>query len=306
ASLYVTDNKKSDNEKWALIDILKDRFKKEQERQTKKNTPPLPFPTQPVKMNSKKFIIKTERLNSEGKTVIVEKEYKRWDTAGGGDCAFHALFGELKNGTFTADLAVRKEFCTHLKENPLPPSFINQLEEFFEYLHKEEEGSDEVKNNGRLVAEYLEALSPVFEKGFKENKGYKADISAIKKGLKDVEGSQEPTAIDERKRLNGQLDAVKKRFVEDPDVKNVSLNKLGTKGVFLFQHELIELAKFKNKPLIIHQKDHKGNEISTKYMNGEIIPNNKTFREKDPASKIAWTHVYYEGSHFERVTKKEI
>lgn len=308
AAFYVLENKKDDNVKFALVDILEARFKQEEELIKIANKPHSPSIPRSPKINKEKskFVIKTERKNSEDKIVIVEKEYKRWHTTGDGSCGIHALFGEQKNGTFTSDLKARAEFCDHLEKNPFPQSFVNQLEEIFMYLHKKDEAPDEVKKNGRRVKDYLKALKPVFEKGLDKNEGYKAEIVAIKKGLSDVEGSKEPTAIAERKRLNDQLDALKKRFVEDNEVKKVVISKLRERGVYLFQHELIEVAKFKNRPLIIHQKDHRGNEISTKYINGEIVPNNKTYREKDPASKIAWTHVYYEGSHFERVTKQNI
>lgn len=422
AAFFVTENKKSDNVKLVLADILEARFKKEEELQKIANKPPSP-PAKPhiFKPNKKEkepipFKITTQRKNVEGEAVVVQKEYLRWHTTGDGSCGVHALLGVQVDGTYTADLKKRQEFCDYLDKKELPERFNNQIEEVFEKLYltddkrilacvdalkplykedykkevepivnqlaaleKKKELSPEDKEqilkledlrdaiqekffkdpavvekcvkklkkfnldlSGQDLAEgankeglyldvifkklyknastsasedgrindYIKLLKPIFEKGFEKGQGYKAEIQSVSRALFEFEGKNikhlSETAAAARKALIEKCNGVKSKFLADPDVKAAVIKKLRERGNFLFQHELIELAKKEKIPLVLHQKDQNGEEMSTKYINGEVVPNSTIYMEKDKAQKKDWVHVYYENSHYERVTKQKI
>lgn len=303
ASIYAIENKKGDAVKSAVMNHIREQHKKV-EAVIKLSTPPIERSSKPVEEN--KFVITKEGVNEEGQAIIIRKEYKRWKTERDGSCGFHALLGTFENGRYSVDLKERGLYCENL-EKEFPKIFETLLAEIFEKLYKYSDAkalSADVKRDIARVSDYMDVFKPIYEKGLKANVGYHAEMAAILKGIEDLKDNKEETAIQARRELFEKSDEAKDRFVNDPAVRKAFINKLRETHVHILQDQLIELARQKNKPLILHQKDHRGNEITTKYIDGKVVEGNAPIgSKKDPSKKRKWIHVYYEGSHFERVTK---
>ena len=327
ASFYVLEKKKDDNVKFALVEILEARFKKEDELVKIANKASSPFKPRVSLPRKDPTIFKEikEFKNEAGEILIKKKKYKRLETKGDGSCGFHALLGSEKNGVVSTDLKNRKDFCDHLEKlvdegspeikdislknengsvfiaseitnDKFPKMITTTLGEIFDALmdgKKPEYLSDHIKAlKSHFKEKYQKEASELREK----------EKSFSKKNLEEINNP-------DRVKVLHDLNMIKNQFIADKKTRKLYLAHIRKTGVHAQVAEIIVAARYFKIPVILHRKGVP----SEKYSVGEGIDpemvdvkDEKKNAPETVKKKNNWVHIYHKGNHFEKVIKLNV